>query len=90
MQECGKLSRGNRWLLLYRDKSKWKDDMHQRLQTILEMNKPIATAYYLKEDVDQIWKMGTKHDAERYLEQWCRIAEESELKPMKKSSSYYP
>ena len=37
--------------------------MHQRLQTILEMNKPIATAYYLKEDVDQIWKMGTNQEA---------------------------
>ena len=83
-QEMRQVIKGNRWLLLYRDKSKWKDDMHQRLQTILEMNKPIATAYYLKEDVDQIWKMSTKQDADQYLEQWCRTAEESELLPMKK------
>ena len=82
--EMRKVIKGNRWLLLYKDKSKWKDDMHERLKTILEMNKPIATAYYLKEDVDYIWKSGTKQEADRYLEQWCKTAEESELSPFVK------
>jgi len=74
--------KGSRWLLLYKDKSKWNEEQHQRLQTILEMNKPIATAYYLKEEVDQIWKQPNKQEADRYLIRWCKTAEESELKPL--------
>lgn len=71
--------KGNRWLLLYRDKSKFTDDMNQRLNTILEVNKPIATAYYLKEEVDLIWKQIDKDAAETFLDTWCKTAIESKI-----------
>ena len=81
-EEQRKVIKGSRWLLLYKDKSKFTEDMNQRLNTILEINKPLATAYYLKEEADEIWKQPSKAMAEACLERWCATAEKSELAPM--------
>ncbi|MCK6144957.1 transposase, partial [Prevotella intermedia] len=40
----------------------------KRLDNILETNKPLATAYYLYEDIDQIWMQKNKEEALRQLE----------------------
>ena len=33
------------------------------MDNILETNKPLATAYYLYEDIDQIWMQKNKEEA---------------------------
>ena len=81
-EEKRKVIKGSRWLLLYKDKSEFTEDMTQRLNTILEINKPLATAYYLKEEADEIWKQPSKAAAEACLERWCATAEKSELTPI--------
>ena len=40
----------------------------------LRLNQPLATAYYLKEDLRQVWSQPTKADARRVLVSWYQQA----------------
>ena len=73
--------KGTRWLLL-KNPENLDDDRneHQRLQDALSLNAPLATAYYLKEDLRQFWEQATKPQAERWLTAWCRRAEQTGIK----------
>ncbi len=77
--EQRKVIKGNRWILLRKDPEKSDKKYKKRLDNILETNKPLATAYYLYEDIDQIWMQKNKEEALRQLEYWCRQAQESKL-----------
>tara|TARA_R110002072_G_C7877076_1_gene527696 strand:+ start:98 stop:1312 length:1215 start_codon:yes stop_codon:yes gene_type:complete len=69
--------KGTRWLLLKNPENLDDDrDEHQRLQDALSLNVPLATAYYLKEDLRQFWEQTTKSRAARWLTAWCRRAEQ--------------
>jgi transposase len=74
-----------RWLLLKNpenlDPSK---DEHRRLQEALELNQPLATAYYLKEELRQFWQQSSKAAAKRFLDDWLARAEASGLTILKK------
>lgn len=76
-----KVLKGLRWLLLKLpenlDESK---NERIRLQEALDLNKSLATAYYLKEDLSQIWQQSTKALAARFLTDWCRRARASGIK----------
>jgi transposase len=67
--------KGIRWLLLKRsgnlDETK---NERQRLQTALELNAPLATGYYLKEDLGQLWEQPDKELASRFLDGWLARA----------------
>ena len=58
--------------------SQKKED--KRLQEALEMNKPLATAYYMKEDLRRVWKQPNKAKARRILDYWIRCAEKSGIR----------
>ena len=47
------------------------------------MNKPLATAYYLKEDLRQIWSQGDKRTARRVLRDWLKRARVSGIQILK-------
>jgi len=50
--------KGTRWLLLTaREKLDDKEEQAQRLKQALEINRPLATVYYMKEDLRQLWKI---------------------------------
>ena len=72
--------KGTRWLLLKNpenlDAEKSEPD---RLQQALEINKPLATAYYLKEDLRQLWSQPSKEVAEAFLYEWMEKAESSKI-----------
>jgi transposase len=74
-----------RWLLLKNpenlDPSK---DEHRRLQEALELNQPLATAYYLKEELRQFWQQVNKTAAKRFLNSWLARAEASGITILKK------
>jgi transposase len=53
-----------------------------RLRMALQMNEPLATAYYLKEDLRQIWNQPCKADAARFLESWIERAAGSGIAPL--------
>ena len=72
--------KGTRWLLLKSpenlDATKGEPS---RLQKALEINKPLATAYYLKEDLRQLWNQPSKEAAEAFLYDWIEQAEASKI-----------
>ncbi len=72
--------KGTRWLLL---KNPENLDPHknekQRLAEALKLNKPLATAYYLKEDLRQLWSQPNKRAAARFLDDWVARTTAAEL-----------
>jgi transposase len=73
--------KGVRWLLL-KNPENLDDDQGEgrRLQEALELNAPLATAYYLKEDLRQLWAQGGKREAGKFLTCWIKKAEASGIK----------
>jgi transposase len=72
---------GTRWLLLKNpeDLDEEKDEK-RRLQEALKLNEPLATAYYLKDDLRRFWQQPGKHFATTFLDGWIRRAEASGIK----------
>jgi len=48
-----------------------------RLEKALQVNKELATAYYLKEDLRQLWKQANKQMAAEHLKAWIAKARAS-------------
>ena len=67
--------KGTRWLLLTAkenlDEEKGQVD---RLQKALEINRPLATVYYMKEDLRQFWFQKDMETSVRFLEDWIARA----------------
>ena len=79
------LLKGTRWLLLKNpDNLNADKDEHSRLSKALELNKPLATAYYLKEDLRLFWKQGSKTAAKKHLHHWVKKAESTKIPMLKK------
>jgi len=56
-----------------------------RLATALRLNAPLATAYYLKEDLrTQFWAQRTQAAAARFLDDWLARAQASGIRRMQK------
>jgi transposase len=73
-----KVLKGARWLLLKNPENLDTDkDEKQRLEEALALNKPLATAYYLKEDLRRFWEQPGKRFATAFLNDWLRKAEAS-------------
>jgi transposase len=63
--------KGIRWLLLKRPENlDPKRNERQRLEEALELNEPLAIAYYLKEDLRQVWEQPNKEAARIFLTSW--------------------
>ncbi len=77
--------KGSRWLLLKRPENlKEQANERQRLQDALELNAPLATAYYMKEDLRQIWNQPDKQTAASILDGWISEANASAIQPLMK------
>lgn len=73
-----KILKGTRWLLLKNPENLDRErDEHRRLKQALRLNEPLATAYYLKEDLRQIWMQQDKRTARRVLRDWLARARAS-------------
>jgi len=73
--------KGTRWLLLKNDEN--LDDARnerRRLDEALRLNKPLATAYYMKEDLQQFWMQPGKRTATLLLDNWIARAEASGIR----------
>ena len=73
--------KGTRWLLLKNPENldSAKDEV-KRLEEALALNKPLATAYYMKEDLRRFWEQPGKRFATSFLDGWIRRAEASGVK----------
>lgn len=75
-----KVLKCSRWLLLKNPENldETRDDK-QRLDDALMLNQPLATAYYLKEDLRQFWEQQDKAAAGRFLDDWIARATASKI-----------
>jgi transposase len=70
--------KGTRWLLLKNPENLDEErNERERLEEALELNKPLSVAYYLKEDLRQIWSQPNKRTARRVLRDWLKRARAS-------------
>jgi len=73
-----KILKGILWLLLKNPENlDPQKNERERLDEALRLNTPLATAYYLKEDLRQIWLQGNKRAARRVLRDWLARARAS-------------
>ena len=77
--------KGIRWLLLkHPDNLDEERDEQQRLQRALTLNQPLATAYYLGEELREFWKQPSKRKARGFLNGWIRRAKASGIEHLKR------
>lgn len=73
--------KGTRWLLLKRPENlDATRNEPQRLAAALQLNEPLATAYYLKEDLAEVWEQEDEPAAQAFLLDWIAQAESSGIK----------
>ena len=82
-----KVLKGTRWLLL-KNSGNLNDQKNekQRLDEALRLNKPLAAAYYLKEDLRQVWTQKRKSDAKKILNDWIKKAQSTGIAILQKFS----
>jgi len=78
------LLKGTRWLLLKNpqnlDESR---NERQRLDDALRINQPLATAYYMKEELRCFWDQPDKNTAEQFFNDWIARAQVSGIAMLK-------
>lgn len=80
-----KVLKGTRWLLLMNPENlDPKKNERQRLQEALKLNESLATAYYLKEQLRQLWQEPDKACAAAALDEWLLWAEYSGIRRLQK------
>ena len=82
--------KGTRWLLLKNPENLDSDPKKretERLQRALELNAPLAKAYYLKDELRQFWKQPSKDDAEKWLNQWIETARSTKITMLMKMAN---
>jgi transposase len=76
--------KGTRWLLLKRPEHLDEGrNEHQRLAEALKLNEALATAYYLKEDLAEVWEQDDQQTAQAWLMDWILQAEASGIRMLK-------
>jgi transposase len=77
-EEQRRILKGTRWLLLKNPENlDRRRNEQQRLRDALRLNTPLTVAYYLKEDLRQIWGQPNKATARLVLNDWIRRAKAS-------------
>ena len=79
-----KVLKGTRYLLLGNGADIFDKQHKSRLDNALAMNEPLSKAYYLKEQLRQIWMQPVKSMGEDVFDDWVRQAEESKIPQLQK------
>jgi len=76
-EQLGKdVLKGTRWLLLKNPENLDPTrDESKRLHEALTLNRPLATAYYMREDLRRVWEQSDRSAAQQVLDDWIRRAE---------------
>jgi transposase len=73
--------KGSRWLLLKRPENlDLSRNEPKRLQEALRLNEPLAIAYYLKEELNEIWEQDDEKAAQALLMDWITYAESTDIR----------
>jgi transposase len=74
--EGKKVLKGVRWLLVKRPENlNPQRGERERLEEALRLNEPLATAYYLKEELGEFWEQDDEEEATAFLLDWLARAE---------------
>jgi transposase len=80
--------KGTRWLLLKNPENLDEErDEQSRLEEALALNKSLATAYYMKEDLRQFWEQPGKVFATAFLNGWIKRAGASGIKMLQQMAA---
>jgi transposase len=80
-----KAIKGTRWLLVKNPENlDPKRNEHERLREALRLNEPLALAYYMKEDLREVWELEDQEKAEQHLMDWILRAEASGVRMLQK------
>ena len=79
-----KVLKGTRYLLLGNGADIFDKQHRTRLDNALAMNEPLSKAYYLKEQLRQIWMQPGKAMGESVFDDWVRQAEQSKIPQLQK------
>jgi transposase len=71
-------------LLTARETLALKPDKMTRLDSALALNKSLSTAYYMKEDLRQLWSWDDKKTASWHMDSWISMAKESGISMLSK------
>ena len=82
-----KVLKGTRYLLLSNGVDIFDKEYKTRLDNALVMNKPLSQAYYLKEQLREIWTQVNKNNAEMVLLDWVKQAQESKVPQLVKMAA---
>ena len=83
--EHRRLLKGTLWLLLKNPENlDARKNEPQRLQEALRINRPLALAYYMKEDLRMFWSCLGRHSATRFLDDWIARARASGVRMLHK------
>ncbi len=77
-EEEKKIIKGSKYLLL-KNKINLRQEEKPHLKELLELNQSLFTVYLLKDALKRIWKYKYTRCAERALENWCALAQESRI-----------
>jgi transposase len=79
--EYQQVLKGVRWLLVKRPENlDPQRSERERLEEALRLNQPLATAYYLKEELAEFWEQEDEEEATAFLLDWLSRAEASGIK----------
>ena len=82
-----KVLKGTRYLLLSNGVDIFDKEYKTRLDNALAMNKPLSQAYYLKEQLREIWTQVNKNNAEMVMLDWVKQAQESKVPQLVKMAA---
>jgi transposase len=75
--------KGTRWLLLKNPENLDEEkDEKRRLEEALALNRPLATAYSMKDDLRRFWEQPGKRFATTFLDGWIRRAAATGIKAL--------
>ena len=77
------LLKGTHYLLL-KNADKLNDTQTEKLQALLKENANMHTLYVLKEQLQALWEAETVEEMQAELEQWCVLAEQTNMLYLKK------
>ncbi len=77
--------KGTRWLLLMNPENLNSDSSGlKRLEKALRLNQPLSTAYYMREELREVWEQEDGEAAQAHLMDWIFQAEASGVRMLKK------
>ena len=82
-KKARRVVKSSRWLLLRNKENLTRKEDRIQLRELLAANRPLLTAYVLKDDLKHLWDYRYPNAARRFWKQWYSRAIRSRIEPLK-------